>query len=110
MRTKITPGHPVRRIGHAAVAAVARRAAQAAASLTADETMLQLTAQRADDRRRFGRRSSSPMPRHADQIEAQLAAVGAAAAALILEPVARNTAPGHRAGRAAAPTRRRCCW
>jgi len=61
-------------------------------ALTADETMLQLTAQRAS-----GDQFAPPIvvanQRHAEEIEAQLKAVGAPAQALILEPVARNTAP-----------------
>ncbi|WP_185867672.1 mannose-1-phosphate guanylyltransferase/mannose-6-phosphate isomerase [Sphingomonas sp. TF3] len=61
-------------------------------SLTADETMLQLTAQRAR-----GERFASPIvvanARHAGMVEAQLDAVGTTPQALILEPVGRNTAP-----------------
>jgi mannose-1-phosphate guanylyltransferase/mannose-1-phosphate guanylyltransferase/mannose-6-phosphate isomerase len=61
-------------------------------ALTADETMLQLTAQRA-----AGEHFAPPIivgnQRHAEEIEAQLEAVGTPAQALILEPVARNTAP-----------------
>jgi len=61
-------------------------------ALTADETMLQLTAQRAT-----GERFAAPIvvanARHAELVEAQLEAVGAPAQALILEPIGRNTAP-----------------
>lgn len=61
-------------------------------ALTADETMLQLTARRAS-----GDHFAPPIvvanQRHAEEIEAQLNAVGAPAQTLILEPVARNTAP-----------------
>lgn len=61
-------------------------------ALTATETMLQLTAQRTT-----GERFAAPIvvanALHADTIEAQLAESGIPAAALILEPVARNTAP-----------------
>jgi mannose-1-phosphate guanylyltransferase len=61
-------------------------------ALTADETMLQLTARRAS-----GDHFAPPIVvanrRHAEEIEAQLEAVGTPAQALILEPVARNTAP-----------------
>ena len=61
-------------------------------SLTAEETMLQLTA-----RRTQGPRYAAPIvvanARHADDVEEQLGAVDSSAAALILEPVARNTAP-----------------
>ncbi|RDE06001.1 mannose-1-phosphate guanylyltransferase/mannose-6-phosphate isomerase [Sphingomonas aracearum] len=60
--------------------------------LTAEATMLQLTAQRA-----VGERFAAPIvvanARHAEEIEAQLAAVGAEPQALILEPAGRNTAP-----------------
>jgi len=61
-------------------------------ALTAEETMLQLTAGRTT-----GERFESPIvvanAAHADQVEAQLSAAGATAQALILEPVGRNTAP-----------------
>ena len=61
-------------------------------ALTAEETMLQLTAKRA-----HGEAFAAPIvvanARHADHIDAQLKAVGAAPQAVILEPVARNTAP-----------------
>lgn len=61
-------------------------------ALTAEDTMLQLTAKRA-----HGEAFAAPIvvanARHADHIDEQLAAVGAAPQAVILEPVARNTAP-----------------
>ena len=61
-------------------------------ALTAAETMLQLTARRAQ-----GDAFAAPIvvanARHADMVEQQLRAVGASAQALILEPVGRNTAP-----------------
>lgn len=61
-------------------------------ALTAEETMLQLTARRA-----CGDHFAPPIvvanQRHAEEIETQLKAVGTPAQALILEPVARNTAP-----------------
>ena len=61
-------------------------------SLTADESMLQLTARRAQ-----GDRFAAPIvvanARHAAMIEAQLEQVTASAQALILEPSGRNTAP-----------------
>jgi len=61
-------------------------------ALAADETMLQQTARRAS-----GDHFAPPIvvanQRHAEEIEAQLEAVGMPAQALILEPVARNTAP-----------------
>jgi len=61
-------------------------------ALTAEQTMLQLTARRA-----HGERFAAPIvvanARHADMVESQLHEVAAAAQALILEPVGRNTAP-----------------
>ncbi|THD37918.1 MAG: mannose-1-phosphate guanylyltransferase/mannose-6-phosphate isomerase [Sphingomonas sp.] len=61
-------------------------------ALTADETMLQLTA-----RRTAGETFGAPIvvanARHADEIEAQLLGIGVSDWTLILEPVARNTAP-----------------
>lgn len=61
-------------------------------ALTDEQTMLQLTA-----RRTTGERFAAPIvvanARHADQIEEQLAEVGASDATLILEPAGRNTAP-----------------
>ncbi|KQS03984.1 mannose-1-phosphate guanyltransferase [Sphingomonas sp. Leaf357] len=61
-------------------------------ALTAEETMLQLTATRAT-----GERFAAPIvvanARHADMIDEQLGAVAAGAQAVILEPAGRNTAP-----------------
>jgi len=61
-------------------------------ALTAEETMLQLTARRAT-----GERFAAPIvvanARHAELVEAQLEAVGAPAQSLVLEPTGRNTAP-----------------
>jgi mannose-1-phosphate guanylyltransferase len=61
-------------------------------SLTAAETMLQLTARRAG-----GGRFAAPVvvanAAHAEMIERQLAEAGIVGARLILEPVGRNTAP-----------------
>lgn len=61
-------------------------------SLTSEETMLQLTAQRTG-----GDGYAAPIvvanARHADMVEQQLSSVGATAQALILEPTGRNTAP-----------------
>ncbi|MDR6787792.1 mannose-1-phosphate guanylyltransferase/mannose-1-phosphate guanylyltransferase/mannose-6-phosphate isomerase [Sphingomonas sp. BE138] len=61
-------------------------------SLTAKETMLQLTAARA-----HGDAFAAPIvvanAAHADQVEEQLGAIGATPSALILEPAGRNTAP-----------------
>jgi len=62
-------------------------------ALTAAETMLQLTAMRVADDLRFAAPIVVANAAHADEIEAQLGAVGCAPASLILEPVARNTAP-----------------
>jgi mannose-1-phosphate guanylyltransferase len=62
-------------------------------SLTAEETMLQLTARRTGDAARFTAPVVVANAQHADLIEAQLVAAGTPPAALILEPVARNTAP-----------------
>ncbi|MBB5712141.1 mannose-1-phosphate guanylyltransferase/mannose-6-phosphate isomerase [Sphingomonas xinjiangensis] len=61
-------------------------------SLTAEQTMLQLTVQRA-----AGHQFADPIvvanAFHADLVEEQLSAVESAAQALILEPIGRNTAP-----------------
>ena len=62
-------------------------------SLTHDATMLQLTAGRTDDPDRFEAPLVVANAAHAAMIEEQLAAAGCADASLILEPVARNTAP-----------------
>lgn len=62
-------------------------------SLTDERTMLQLTAARTGDAARFDAPFIVANAAHADQIEAQLADIGVHPAALILEPVARNTAP-----------------
>ena len=61
-------------------------------ALTADETMLQLTAGRAKGDR-FGAPIVVANARHADEVEAQLGATDAGAPTLILEPMGRNTAP-----------------
>jgi mannose-1-phosphate guanylyltransferase/mannose-1-phosphate guanylyltransferase/mannose-6-phosphate isomerase len=61
-------------------------------ALTADETMLQLTARRTAGGR-FARPIVVANAFHADMVDAQLAEVEAAAQALILEPMGRNTAP-----------------
>jgi mannose-1-phosphate guanylyltransferase len=60
--------------------------------LTAEETMLQLTARRTAGER-FARPIVVANAFHADQVEKQLAAVEAEAQVLILEPMGRNTAP-----------------
>ncbi|WP_419827824.1 mannose-1-phosphate guanylyltransferase/mannose-6-phosphate isomerase [Sphingomonas sp.] len=62
-------------------------------ALTAPETMLQLTASRTAGDVRFGPPVVVANAAHADEIEAQLAAVGVREATIILEPAARNTAP-----------------
>lgn len=61
--------------------------------LTGPETMLQLTARRAADRSRFTAPLVVAGAAHEAEITAQLSAVGAGDAILILEPVGRNTAP-----------------
>ncbi len=60
--------------------------------LTAEETMLQLTARRASGER-FDRPIVVANAHHADMVEQQLGAVESVAQALVLEPVGRNTAP-----------------
>jgi mannose-1-phosphate guanylyltransferase len=62
-------------------------------SLTHAETMLQLTVQRSADSSRFSRPIVVGNAAHAEMIEQQLEAVSLPAAALILEPIGRNTAP-----------------
>jgi mannose-1-phosphate guanylyltransferase/mannose-1-phosphate guanylyltransferase/mannose-6-phosphate isomerase len=62
-------------------------------ALTAEETMLQLTAQRTAGSADFARPIVVANARHAEIVEAQLEAAGNGAQALILEPVGRNTAP-----------------
>ncbi len=61
-------------------------------ALTANETMLQLTVQRA-----VGAQFAAPIvvanAAHADEVETQLAAIGSHPGAIILEPAGRNTAP-----------------
>lgn len=70
--------------------------------LTADETMLQLTASRV-----AGEQFDAPIvvasARHTEMIEDQLAAIGARPQLLILEPVGRNTAPAITLAALAAP-------
>lgn len=62
-------------------------------ALTAEQTMLQLTALRTPADRGYAAPIIVANRRHADVIETQLAAVGVAPSAILLEPVARNTAP-----------------
>jgi mannose-1-phosphate guanylyltransferase/mannose-1-phosphate guanylyltransferase/mannose-6-phosphate isomerase len=62
-------------------------------ALTAQETMLQLTARRTAGSERFAAPIVVANAAHAEMVEAQLEAVGQGAQALILEPAGRNTAP-----------------
>ncbi|WP_294392481.1 mannose-1-phosphate guanylyltransferase/mannose-6-phosphate isomerase [uncultured Sphingomonas sp.] len=62
-------------------------------NLTASDTMLQLTAQRAPRGERFGAPLIVANAAHADVIESQLAGSGVEDARIILEPAGRNTAP-----------------
>jgi len=62
-------------------------------SLTAAETMLQLTARRTPPNEGFAAPIVVANAAHADMIEAQLEKAGIADAQLILEPIGRNTAP-----------------
>ena len=62
-------------------------------ALTAEETMLQLTARRTSGIAHYGTPLVVANARHAEEIETQLAQIGVGHATLILEPEARNTAP-----------------
>ena len=62
-------------------------------ALTADETMLQLTARRTPPASGYAAPIVVGNAAHADDVEAQLAAIGVEPAAVILEPMGRNTAP-----------------
>lgn len=62
-------------------------------ALTAEETMLQLTARRTPAGERFAAPVIVANALHADMVEEQLGLVEARAQALILEPMGRNTAP-----------------
>lgn len=62
-------------------------------ALTCERTMLQLTALRAADSRWFDAPVVVSSEQHAGQIQEQLTHVGIAPSRVILEPVARNTAP-----------------
>ncbi len=62
-------------------------------ALTSDQTMLQLTAQRVPVNEGFAAPIVVANAQHTDEVMAQLTAVGSAPAALILEPIGRNTAP-----------------
>lgn len=72
-------------------------------SLTAPETMLQLTARRTPPGEGFAAPIVVANAAHADMIEAQLEKAGIADARLILEPVGRNTAPAIAAAALALP-------
>lgn len=61
-------------------------------ALTGEQTMLQMTASRCADDNRFGKPIIVTNAQHADDIASQLAAETCMPAAIILEPVARNTA------------------
>ncbi len=62
-------------------------------ALTAEETMLQLTARRTPVGERFAAPIVVANAAHANAVEAQLGTVGVDIGALILEPTGRNTAP-----------------
>ncbi|MBB5684424.1 mannose-1-phosphate guanylyltransferase/mannose-6-phosphate isomerase [Sphingobium boeckii] len=72
-------------------------------ALTAEETMLQLTALRVQDKARFADPIVVANGAHTEMIETQLAKVGVTPQALILEPLARNTAPAIALAALAAP-------
>jgi mannose-1-phosphate guanylyltransferase len=61
-------------------------------ALTGERTMLQMTAARAADRARFAAPLVVCGLSHAAEVERQLADIGISPAALILEPIGRNTA------------------
>jgi mannose-1-phosphate guanylyltransferase/mannose-1-phosphate guanylyltransferase/mannose-6-phosphate isomerase len=62
-------------------------------ALTGERTMLQLTVERVSDEALYAAAMIVGNARHAEEIEAQLAAADARPATLVLEPSARNTAP-----------------
>jgi mannose-1-phosphate guanylyltransferase len=62
-------------------------------ALTAEQTMLQLTAMRTGGHDHFDAPIVVANAAHADMVEEQLAAIDAIPQALILEPAGRNTAP-----------------
>jgi mannose-1-phosphate guanylyltransferase/mannose-1-phosphate guanylyltransferase/mannose-6-phosphate isomerase len=61
-------------------------------ALASEQTMLQATAARTADRVRYEPPLVVASAAHADEIEAQLQAIGCDPQAIVLEPVARNTA------------------
>ncbi len=72
--------------------------------LTDDKTMLQLTALRVNGAEGFASPTIVASRDHADEIERQLGQVGISADTLVLEPVARNTAPAIALAALLAPT------
>lgn len=72
-------------------------------ALTAEATMLQVTARRANDPLRFAAPIVVANAGHADQVEQQLRDIEVAPQVVILEPVARNTAPAIALAALAAP-------
>lgn len=72
-------------------------------TLSGELTMLQATAARTRDAARFTAPIVVANAAHADAIESQLADIGCAPAALVLEPVGRNTAPAIALAALAAP-------
>ena len=62
-------------------------------ALTGDSTMFQMTVGRVMDRDRFDAPIIVANAAHAELVEAQLAAIGVDDATIVLEPLARNTAP-----------------
>lgn len=62
-------------------------------ALAASEAMLQVTARRVADSAAYAQPLVIASRAHAEEIEAQMEAIGARLQALILEPVGRNTAP-----------------
>jgi mannose-1-phosphate guanylyltransferase len=73
-------------------------------SLTATQTMFQLTASRTADAARYAPPIIVANAAHADLVEAQLDELGIIPGALILEPCARNTAPAIALAALCAPT------
>lgn len=72
-------------------------------AIGSERTMLQETASRACGHEDFAAPIVVANAAHADEIEAQLAAIGCPPAALILEPAGRNTAPAIALAALAAP-------
>lgn len=72
-------------------------------ALTGNDTMFQLTAARTADAVRFAPPVIVANARHASLIDRQLSAIGVVADAVILEPLARNSAPAIALAALAAP-------